>query len=122
MSTMMTSPYNRLYSGGQARVVVETMPVVFNDYRNDTSSEGSLFLRGWRAEPPLIDASTLHEKEGVGLILEMHRDPHVLQWTRSESMHLVMWLAAIGGGWGFVSVLLMIIFYFFRTIDDKAQY
>jgi hypothetical protein len=37
-------------------------------------------------------------------------------------MHLVMWLAAIGGGWGFVSVLLMIIFYFFRTIDDKAQY
>ena len=30
---------SRLYSGGQARVVVETMPVVFNDYRNDTSSE-----------------------------------------------------------------------------------
>jgi hypothetical protein len=122
MSTMMTSPVNTLYSGGPARVVVETLPTLFADYRNATNAQGNLFLRAWRTEAPSVDASTLHEKEGIGMTVELHRDANIVQWTRSEAAHLIIWIANIGGAWAFVSVLLLLIFYFFRTIDDQAQY
>jgi len=67
MSAAMMAPADSLYCGGAATLILQAVPVNFADYRNSTASSGTMFLQGWRAEPPTVKAQNLLMAEGIGI-------------------------------------------------------